>query len=134
MSCTVSVSVEGFRATFFSDFPQETYPDAVVSAYLRNAQNYVSNINYGRLRDTAREYAIYLMTAHLLTLKDRIEQSGSGFIGYETSARVDNVSVSLAPPISRDELERWFELTGYGLELRAQLRTRACVPFWISAQ
>ena len=133
MSCTVSVSVEGFRATF-PVFTQEAYSDAVVSAYLGNAQNYVSNINYGRLRDTAREYAIYLMTAHLLTLKDRIEQSGSGFIGYETSARVDNVSVSLAPPLSRNELERWFELSGYGLELRTLLMTRACVPFWIKAK
>ena len=127
---TVQVSVQGFYDTF-PVFNTETYPEAVVGAYLGKAQNYISNLNYGRLVDTAREYGIYLMTAHLLVLKDLLAQNGGGAIGYETSAKIDAISVSLAPPSGSDLLERWFELSGYGMELRALLMMKSCVPFYV---
>ena len=130
----VTVTYEGFIATFdeFSDTTE--YPVTVVNAYLVIAQNYISAVNSTALKDDAREYAIYLMTAHLLTLKKRrdSESSTGGYsAGYEISATTQDVSVSLAAPVSKTMRERWFDLTGYGLELWALLGMKAAVPMLV---
>lgn len=104
------------RIPAFSD--TEKYPDAVIENILETATCYITAKNRGPLRDTCRVQAICLMAAHLLTLRDRMEQGGNnGTVGAVASSSVGNVSVSMVQPPNQTQYEYWMNLTGYGAEL-----------------
>lgn len=107
------------------------YNDETLDFFLDLAQNYISSHNCGGLRDESREYAIYLMCAHLLTLKDEI-RSGKNQVGKVISTTIDKVSVSLAMPKTSDSFEYWLSLTVYGDMLMGLLRSKASAGFYVS--
>jgi len=63
---------------------------------------------------------LILMVAHLLALG--IKERDGGVAGQVTGATVDKVSVSIAPPPSRDMWSYWLGLTPYGMQLMALLK------------
>ena len=120
------VTAEGMRARIpaFSDTTK--YPASVLDNMLETATCYISARNCGLLRGKCREQAIYLMAAHLLTLRDRMNQGGgTGSVGAVASSSVGNVSVSMVPPPNQSQYQYWMNLTGYGAELMALLRIYA---------
>lgn len=134
----VTVNYEGFIATFNEFSNIEEYPQLTVTSYIEVATSYIPTKNMGSLKNNARVYAIYLMTAHLLTLRKQIQnnvgEKGTTQIGFETSASIGDVSVSMQMPNNKNQLDYWFSLTGYGLELRALLSLKACTPTTIGGK
>ena len=130
MSDTVTVTYSEFVEAFPEFADTLLYPQVTVTAYLERAQYYISNRNYGRLKDASRKYAIYLMTAHLLTIRDLLKdaRSNGGQMGFTTHATIDNVSVTMEAPSSSNAFNEWLGLSGYGRELRALLAVKGSVP------
>lgn len=107
--------------TFKEDFPEfDSVSDSVVNSFIEQAICYVSNVNYGRLKDNCRKLAIELMTAHLLTLNQRI-QSGLTSQGQLQNASIDGVSVSMVAPNNKTQFEYWINQTPYGQRYYALL-------------
>ena len=135
MSERVTVTYEGFIETFPEFACTEAYPEVTVTAYLEHAQCFISTRNGARLKNKCRVYAIYLILAHLLTLRNMIAEasnSGTSQIGFETHATIGDVSVSMEAPRGTTAFQEWLGLTGYGRELRALLSSRGAVPALIS--
>lgn len=121
----VVISVGDFR-TAFPEFSNETtYTDGLLTRFLTQAQAYCSPVNF-RVKPEIRLLLIQLMTAHLITLNKidptTHESTGSADItGFEQSASVGGVSVSLQAPMSKDAFEQWIQSTGYGQQYWALL-------------
>lgn len=113
MSATITVTVADFR-TDFPEFSDTTrYPDSELQTFITQSMCYVSNVNYGVLRNNCRKLAIELMVAHLQTLQDRIT-SGQNATGQIGSTSIDSVSVSIIAPPNKDQFDYWLGLTPYG--------------------
>lgn len=99
---------------FLTKFPEFT-GNEYINIMLDRSENYITTLNQGLLVDSARELAIYLLTAHLITIQNAISSGDtSGLI--QASASIDKVSVSNVPP-PVDESNYWFFLTPYGQQL-----------------
>ena len=110
MATNVIVTADDF-ITKFPEFTGNEY----INIMLERAQNYISTLNAGLLVNSARQLAIYLLTAHFITIQNSIASGDtSGLI--QASASIDKVSVSNVPP-PVDESNYWFFLTPYGQQL-----------------
>lgn len=101
-------TVDGFRQYYpmFNDVPDE-----IVQAALSRATNFIG-IDRACLRtDTAREAAIYALTAHLLFL---MQQANDGIYAPLSSASEGSVSASFATPILNNK--SWFSESPFGRE------------------
>jgi len=118
----VNVTAEEFRESFpeFSDAEN-------IEIYLARTKCYISAEDYGVLSSDCRKLAIYLFTAHLLTLQKNIAE-GQTSAGLTASASIDRVSVSMVPPPSLCEFEYWLNQTLYGVELLSLLSSKLPVP------
>ena len=119
----VVITVSDFKAAF-PEFGSLT--DAVATRFLTQAQAYISTHNF-RIRPQVRVLAIQLMAGHLITLAKIDPTSGNATgtgdaAGFEVSASVGGVSVSLAAPVARDAFESWINSTGYGQQYWALLK------------
>ena len=127
----VVVNVSDFRGSF-PEFKVADYPDALVQRFITMAEAYCSTKNF-RVKPAVRVLLIELMTAHLITLNNidptTHESTGSGSVtGFETSASVGGVSVSLQAPIARNAFEQWINSTGYGQQYWALLVANCPTP------
>ena len=116
----VVITVSDFKAAF-PEFG--TLTDAVAQRFLTQAQAYISTHNF-RIRPQVRVLAIQLMAGQLSTLAKidpttGVPAGGSESAGFEVSASVGGVSVSLAAPVSRSAFESWMNSTGYGQQYLA---------------
>lgn len=121
----VVITVSDFR-TAFTEFSNATaYPDALLNRFLTQAQAYCSTVNF-RIKPSTRVLLIQLMAGHLITLNNidptTHQSTGSASTaGFETSATVGGVSVSVQAPIAKDAFEQWINSTGYGQQYWALL-------------
>lgn len=127
----VVVSINDFRGSF-PEFQVADYPDALVQRFITMAEAYCSTKNF-RVKPAVRILLIELMTAHLITLSNidptTHESTGSSSVtGFETSASVGGVSVSLQAPIARNAFEQWINSTGYGQQYWALLVANCPTP------
>lgn len=128
----VIVTVESFRAAF-PEFDATNYTNAVVTRFLTQAEAYIKPKNYS-IKPAVRTLLIELMTAHLITLAEldptthNVKSAGS-VAGFETSASVGGVSVSLQAPIARNAFEQWINTTGYGQQYWALLVANVPLSF-----
>ena len=121
----VIVSVSDFRSAFPEFSSATDYTDALISRFITMAEAYCSTKNF-RIKPATRVLLIELMTAHLITLNNidpTTHQStgSSGVSGFETSASVGGVSVSLQAPVVKSAFETWINSTGYGQQYWALL-------------
>lgn len=128
----VSVSVLGFRANF-PEFSPDKYTDEALELALTQAQLHVSPKNGFGLKDGARAYAIYLMTAHLRAMAD-MAASGQITGRAKTASSIYQVSVSYAMPPAKDMKEYWLGLTIYGQQLQALLKSRTAAGFFFGGE
>lgn len=126
----VTVTVAEFRVLYpeFSD--PAKYPDAVLDDTLDLATCYISTRNYGVLHDKCRKRAIYLLMAHLQTLKDMIAK-GKKQVTVTSGASIDKVSVTLAMPPLNSQAEWWFNISTYGSLLWTLLGIKAPPGFYV---
>lgn len=123
-----------FRALFpeFSDTTK--YPASQIEVYWDLASSFVDETDFpGRiLTGAALENAVYLLTAHLYTLALQAQAAvaqgqapGSNQGGFETSATIDKISVTMLAPPAKDMWEWWLAQTPYGQQLLALLQLLA---------
>lgn len=118
----IVITVSDFKSAF-PEFSSLT--DAVCTRFLTMAQAYCSTKNF-RIKSSTRILLIQLMAGHLITLANPDAQTGNStsagnVAGFETSASVGGVSVSLQAPVARDAYETWINSTGYGQQYWALL-------------
>lgn len=121
----IVVTTSNFRSAFPEFNNTTTYTDALIGRFITMAEAYCSTTNF-RIKPSTRVLLIELMTAHLITLNNidptTHESTGSASVsGFETSATIDGVSVSLQAPIAKDAFETWINSTGYGQQYWALL-------------
>lgn len=133
MTAVVKPTVSEFRQWYPEFSNLEKYPDSVLQARLTLAQCYVSNVNFGCLKDECRLQAIYLMAAHLQLLNDKIA-SGQSQLGFTTSTSIDKVSVSVALPPYKNQLGYWLNTTPYGAQLLALLNSCAAIGLYYGGE
>lgn len=125
----VEVTQEGFL-TQFPEFNTESYLE-LIPVYLERAQVYCTTVNFGRLKNDKRILAIYLLTAHLLTLANQAKNGASGQGGLVASASVGSVSVSYVQIPNLNQFDYWLSLSPYGMQLLTLLDILSSVPFYI---
>ncbi len=112
---------------FISQFPE--FENAVnIEVYINRALLYISP--FSALCRDRKQYAVFLITAHLLALQDNVN-NGENTGGLQTSASIDKVSVSVAPPPFSDGFEYWLNQTVYGQQLLGFFNMLATVPNYI---
>lgn len=115
-----------FRAAFPAFADELKYPDAMLQVQWTIGACYISDRGCSCSTTDGvdcRQTMQYLMLAHLLWLNTIIMAggSGTGTAGVVTSARIDKVAVTLAPPPVTDEWSWWLNGTPYGAQLLALL-------------
>lgn len=78
-----------------------------------------------------REYGLFLMTAHLITLDKESGNAEGGMAGTPFKATIGSVTVESTKPNSftSDDWNYWLNQTKYGRELLAFLDTQALAIF-----
>lgn len=126
----VTVTVAEFRI-LYPEFADKTkYPDAVLEDTLELATCYISTRNYGVLHDKRRKRAIYLLMAHLQTLKDMIAK-GKTQVTVTSGASIDKVNITLAMPPMDTQSQWWFNISTYGSSLWTLLEVKATPGFYV---
>lgn len=126
----LTFNVTLFRAAYPAFSNSTTYPDALLQMYWDTGTCYISNENYGWLKDACRQLALNLMTAHLTYLSTLINQSKSGTI--KQSATIDKVTVTLVPPpINDSEFDWWLNTSPYGQQLLTLLQVQSVGGFYV---
>lgn len=111
----METNVEVSLAEFSTQFPEFNIENQYNEIMLERAQCYISTLNEGVLHDCCRKLAIYLLTAHLLTIQNGITNGNTNGL-LQASATIDKVSVSsIPPPVT--ESNYWFFLSPYGQQL-----------------
>ena len=112
-----------FRAAFPEFANAETFPDATLNMWWDWATHYISNHNWGYLRNASRQHALNLMTAHL----GQIHVIGVHLEvpGIVTEGKVGEVDVKLEPPPLPNQWQWWLGTTGYGMALLALLQVKS---------
>ena len=126
---TLTFDVTLFRQQFPEFSNTTTYPDIRLQMYWDQATCYISDCNYGRLKDDCRQLAINLMTAHLTKISTLIANNQFSFT--PTGATIDKISISLTPPPTYNAWQWWLEGTEYGKQLLALLQARSVGGFQI---
>jgi hypothetical protein len=108
-------------------------PEAQVSAYFTQATFYVNpEDNWcGGLRDNQLQFALNLMTAHLIFIDGLITDGEDSVI--VSGATIDKVTVSLMNPPVKDTFQYWLMTSPYGKKLAALLRSAFAGGFYVSA-
>ena len=120
--------------TFIALFPAYSnavkYPQTTIQAFWNSAINYVSNTDgCGNLQGSGRQYAINLMTAHLVYISDLI---ASGTVPYlMESSTIDKITVELTPPPLKNQYQWWLSTSPYGQQLLALLQVNSAGGFYI---
>lgn len=117
-----------FNETYFRQaFPEfgntSEFPASLLDMYWTWATFYVSDQNWGWLRNKARQHCLNLMTAHLLQVRQiGIAREVPGII---TEATVDKVDVKLEPPPLPNQWQFWLGTTIYGQQVLALLQGKS---------
>jgi len=127
---THTFDVASFRLLFPAYANATKYPDDLLSGYFDMGTCYISPEDWPGLSGGCLQTALNLMTAHLLYLSDKA-QKGSTQSGPTTSATVDRVSVTIAPPPIKNEWQNWLSLSPYGQQLWALLTVKAAGGFLV---
>jgi hypothetical protein len=126
---TLTFNVTLFRQQFPAFSNSTTYPTVMLQMYWDMATIYVNDEgNYGYLQGIKRQTAINMMTAHLTQISTMVQAGETP--GYEQQATVDKVSVSLTPPMAKNQWQWWMNTTPYGAELLALLQMVAVGGFY----
>jgi len=111
------------------------YPQATLQRYWDNATNYMSNVDFGYINGTQREYALQLMMSHLIYLTNLIN-TGNGFgtgsggapgtVPYQMqNATIDKVNVTVTPPPNPNQFQWWLGTSPFGQQLLSMLQIQS---------
>ena len=119
-----------FRAQFPAFASTLLYPEIVLATYFDIATCYVDANDTCRLSGDCLQYALNLLTAHLVALNAAAPATG-GTPGIVSSATIDKVSVAFQIPTTTSPFLLWLNKTGFGQQLAALLRVKAVGGFYV---
>ena len=114
----IPLDIPLFRSNFPLYSVNTTYPDSLLEVQYHIGRAYVAD-NDATMDRKFRYYALQLMLAHLLYIRDQVNAGNN--VGVITSASEGDVSVALAQPKVEDTFTYWFASSPYGKELLALL-------------
>lgn len=118
----IPLNIAEFRTSFPLYAVVASYPDSLLNAKYENGKCFVAD-NDCTMPEACREYALQLMLAHLLNLRDRVNAGASTQI--VTSASEGAVSVSLVAPPTESTWSYWISSSPYGIELLSMLTSQS---------
>lgn len=129
--------IDSFLARFPEFDNEAEYPKTFVSNCGQRASMHVTPDAEGMpMVGPYREYALFLMTGHIITLakmneSENGEDNNYGVAGVPFKATVGSVSIEATKPNSfqSDDWNYWLSQTTYGRELLAYLDTQAQAIF-----
>lgn len=129
---TLVLNIPAFRVAFPAFADEGAFPKCQLEAMWATATCYVSDCNYGTLRNGCREYAISLMMAHLMALSVIV---ASGQIPATVNASsIDVISVSLTVAPATSQFAWWLNLTPYGQNLSTLLAVRSAGGWYVGGR
>lgn len=132
MSNPITIDIPAFRLAFPPFADPVKFSDAFIQIQFDIATSYISPNVWGTMSESARTYALWLQTAHLLQLGVIIGAQGTGVPGIVTGSKVGDVQVTLAsPPYGTSPWRYWLALTPYGAQLLALLDTQAAGGWYV---
>lgn len=134
MAPTVKPAVPQFRLTCPEFSNAAKYPDEVLQNALDQAQCFISLDSCPCSGGSCRVQAVYWLAAHIQTLADRIASGQSGQSGFTTSASIDKVSVSTAPPPTKNGWDYWLSLTPRGMQFLAYITSKTGFGIYVGGQ
>lgn len=126
---THEFDVDEFREQFPAFADEDAFPDATLQQYWNAATCYITPVDFCWLQNDCLQLALNLMTAHLTALSALIAQGQTP--GYEQSATIDKISVTLTPPPNKNQWQWWLSTTPYGMQLLALLQAKSAGGFYI---
>jgi hypothetical protein len=134
MSCNAPILTFNYAA-FIAQIPQYsdsgTYPESLLQAYWNGAINYVSPIaNFGAIQGTQRQYALNLMTAHLIFYANQI--AAQQVPALMQNATIDKVSIGVTPPPLPNQWQWFLDISPYGQQLLAMLQVNSVGGFYVA--
>ena len=123
----MDLDISAFRAAFPAFADVVKYPDAMLNGKWATVDCYIED-NDCTFPDKCREYAYWLMLAHLLAIGDAVAAGQSGRL--VSSAAEGPVNVSFAEPPGRSNFTFWLQTTPYGVELSALLSVNAIGQYY----
>jgi hypothetical protein len=111
-----------FRTMFPEYSDTSKYPDESIQLQWDMATCYIAPYNQEWIYGCARENAIYLMTAHLLALADKIASKTT--LQLKGSSTIDKISVTMTPPPFKNQFQYWLLLTPRGSQLFALIQSK----------
>ena len=127
--------IEDFLARFPEFDDEEKYKQSEINNFGQRAMMHITPDAEGMpMVGPYREYGLFLMTAHMITLAkdgDSGDSIGYGLAGVPFKATVGSVSIENTKPNSfqSDDFNYWLSQTAYGRELLAYLDTQAQAIF-----
>ena len=115
---SIDLDISSFRVNFPLYADEVAYSDMLLNAQYEIGKCYIAD-NDCTFPEACREYALQLMLAHLLYIRDQVNSGNN--IGVITSASEGDVSVSMATPRVEDEWHYWFNSSSFGKEVVALL-------------
>ncbi|AWN08514.1 virion structural protein [Xanthomonas phage XcP1] len=114
----------------FPMFADETkYPEALASAYWDMASEFMKfeNSPCAMISGKGAQLAMNYLTAHLMTLglNASSEDPGASQGGFETSAAIDKISVSMLAPPADNMWKWWLAQSPFGQSLSALLYVKS---------
>jgi hypothetical protein len=107
------------------------YPQALLQQYWNSAINYVSPIsNFGAIQGPKRQYALNLMTAHLVFYAGLVAQQQVPALMQ--SATIDKVSIAVTPPPLPNQWQWFLDMSPYGQQLLALLQANSVGGFYVA--
>jgi hypothetical protein len=123
-------------ADFRTNFPYfantATYPEAQLQNFFNMGTQFVSNFNWGRMTNAARQTALYLLTAHLQQMFTDIVADNGAAPGVVTDAQIDKIRVQIQPPPGKTAFSYWLNQTTWGKQLLALLSVQSAGGFYKS--
>lgn len=111
----IALVVSEFRADCPEFGDDITYTDADIEHWFDVTGNYVTTNDYGYLTGDKRKLALYLFTAHLMYLNNKVL---SGALPMPlNSADEGTVKISFTTPPAKSMWQWWLTTSPYGLQL-----------------
>lgn len=118
----MAFSVAKFRTDFVEYSDVTKFPDALLTNTASLTVHFMQSSG-DMLTGDSYDYAVELLVAHMLSMAAAAQGGSQG--GFYTSSTVDKVSVTMLPPVVRDNFAFYLTQTPYGIQLQALLLAKA---------
>lgn len=126
----IIITPEDIREAFPEFSSPEQFPDAMIQNNITQAGCYVSTANSGDIDFNCRTLMIELVACHLIALSYAMQEQANGsgttggIVGQISRATIGEVTVSVAVPANKNELQYWLNQTLYGQRFLALVRAK----------